>query len=88
MTIIADCGSELYTKSAAAELAFAANRAGCAFVGRPLVEGTGSLVNFRIQAKNLNTDLMGAYRAAARELVRLLGVYRDSIPPEKEEKQL
>ena len=24
----------------------------------------------------------------ARELVRLLGVYRDSIPPEKEEKQL
>ena len=62
----------LYTKSAAAELTLAANLAGCAFVGRPLVEGTGSLVNFRIQAKNLNTDLMGAYRTAARELVRQL----------------
>jgi hypothetical protein len=24
----------------------------------------------------------------SRELVRLLGIYRDSIPPEKEEKQL
>ena len=67
-----DGASPLYTKSAAAELTLAANLAGCAFVGRPLVEGTGSLVNFRIQAKNLNTDLMGAYRTAARELVRQL----------------
>ena len=29
---------------------------------------TGSLANFRIQAKNLGTDLLGAYEAAAREL--------------------
>ena len=70
--LIVDGASPLYTKSAAAELTLAANLAGCAFVGRPLVEGTGSLVNFRIQAKNLNTDLMGAYRTAARELVRQL----------------
>ena len=70
--LIVDGASPLYTKSAAAELTLAANLAGCAFVGRPLVEGTGSLVNFRIQAKNLGTDLMGAYRTAARELVRQL----------------
>jgi hypothetical protein len=32
--LIVDGQSELYTKSAARELAFAANRAGCAFIGR------------------------------------------------------
>lgn len=66
--LIVDGTSPLYTKSAAAELALAANLAGCSFLGRPLVEGTGSLVNFKIQAKQLNTDFVGAYRAAAREL--------------------
>ena len=66
--LIVDGATPLYTKSTAAELTLTANLAGCAFVGRPLVEGTGSLVNFRIQAQNLGTDLMGAYRSAAREL--------------------
>ena len=70
--LIVDGATPLYTKSAASELVLAANLAGCAFLGRPLVEGTGSLVNFRIQAKNLNSDLMGAYRSAARDLVRRL----------------
>ena len=68
--IIIDGLSPLYTKSAAAELALAANLAGCAFVGRPLVEGAGQLHNFRIQAKNAGTDLLGAYRAAAADLAR------------------
>ena len=66
--LIVDGPGELYTKSTAAELALAMNQAGCALVGRPLVEATGSLANFRIQAKNLGTDLVGAYEAAAREL--------------------
>lgn len=66
--LLVDGPGELYTKSAAAELALALNMAGCALVGRPLVEATGSLANFRIQAKNLGTDLLGAYEAAAREL--------------------
>lgn len=70
--IIADCGSELYTKSAAAELAFAANRAGCAFIGRPLVEGTGSLANFAVLARLGDTTLLEAYRRGARELVERL----------------
>ena len=63
---------ELYTKDAARDLVFAANQAGCAFLGRPLVEATGSLSNFRIQAKNLSTDLMGAYQEAVRELAERL----------------
>ena len=70
--LIVDANSPLYTKSTAAELTFAANQAGCAFLGRPLVEATDTLSNFTIQARNLNTDRMGAYRAAARELVQRL----------------
>ena len=66
--LIVDGAGELYTKSAAAEAALALNMAGCALVGRPLVEATGSLANFAVQAKNLNTDLMGAYRFSVREL--------------------
>ena len=66
--LIVDADSPLYTKSTATELTLA----GCAFLGRPLVEATASMTNFTIQAKNLNTDLMGAYRAAARELVERL----------------
>ena len=66
--IIIDGLSPLYTKSTAGELALAANLAGCALVGRPLVEGAGQLHNFRIQAKNAGTDLLGAYRASAADL--------------------
>ena len=63
-----DADSELFTKAAARELAVAANAAGCAFAGRPLVEGTGSLDNYIVQASNMNTDKMGAYLKSARIL--------------------
>lgn len=83
--MVVDARGELYTKSAARELAFAANRCGCAFVGKPLVEGTGSLTNFTVLAKLGGTDLMGAYRAAARELaLRVL----DFKPPRYERARL
>lgn len=67
--IIVDGNSELYTKSFARELVFSANLAGCTFVGRPLVEGTKSLQNFNIIAKNLETDNIGAYMQSGHELV-------------------
>lgn len=70
--ILVDGCDALYTKSTATEFVFAANLAGCAFVGSPLVEGVGNLVNFRVQAMRLNTDLMGAYCAAAASLVQRL----------------
>ena len=63
-----DADSELFTKAAAKELAVAANEAGCAFAGRPLVEGTASLDNYIVQAANMNTDKMGAYLKSARIL--------------------
>jgi len=73
--LIVDGESELYTKSTATELTLAANLAGCAFVGRPLVEGTGSLANLRVQADNLNCTPEQAYHATARELVQRILAY-------------
>ena len=70
--LVVDGAGELYTKSCATELGFAANLAGGALLGRPLVEATGSLANFRVQAANRGTDLAGAYRAAVRELAERL----------------
>jgi multimeric flavodoxin WrbA len=66
--ILVDGPGDLYTKSVARELALAANQAGCALVGRPLVEATGDLRNFTVQAKNAGCALEDAYRLAAREL--------------------
>ncbi len=67
-----DADSELFTKAVARELAVAANEAGCAFVGRPLVEGTESLDNYIVQAANMNTDKIGAYLKSARILAEQL----------------
>ena len=67
--LLIDSQSELYTKSTATELALAVNCAGSALIGRPLVEGTGSLNNFRIQAKRIGVDLKGAYMAAVRDII-------------------
>lgn len=67
--VIIDGNSELFTKSVSRELVFSANRSGCAFPGRPLVEGTRSLKNFNIQAQNLHMDNLGAYIVAGRQLV-------------------
>ena len=71
-SVLLDARSELFTKSVGRELVYAANGAGCIFPGKPLVEGTGSLDNFLVQARNLETDRMGAYRHAARVLVNQL----------------
>ncbi len=67
--VLIDGEGELYTKSTARALAFAVNFAGCALIGGPLVEGTGSLQNFSVQAKNAGCDLWGAYQAAVSGLL-------------------
>lgn len=67
--VIIDGDGDLYTKSVGRELVFAANACGCAFPGRPFVEGTGSLSNFQIQANNRGTDVMTAYCEEAKEAV-------------------
>ena len=70
--IIVDGASELYTKSVSRHLEFSANRAGCAFLGRPLVEGTLSLRNYNIVANLLGTDNLNAYRQSVKDLAHRL----------------
>lgn len=70
--LLVDGMGERYTKSTATELALALNDAGSALIGRPLVEGTASLHNFRVQAENLGVEPTDAYRAAVRELAERL----------------
>lgn len=82
--VIVDGNGELYTKALARRLVFSANRAGCSFIGKPLVEATGSLYNFKIMSQILGTDEMGAYRAQVEKLVQRLGEY---IPAETKEKK-
>lgn len=66
--VIIDGADDRYTKDAGRRLAFAANMAGGVLPGKPLVEGTGSLRNFDVLAKNMKTTNRGAYLAAARQL--------------------
>ena len=66
--VLADGAGDLYTKSVGRELVLAASLAGCAFPGRPLVEATGDLRNFTVQAQNAGRSLEGAYRLAAGDL--------------------
>ncbi len=71
---------ELYTKDAARDLVLSANLAGCAFLGRPLVEATGSLRNFQVQAQLGSTDESTAFRMAIAELLQRLQEWRP-LPP-------
>ena len=67
---------EFYTKDVARDMVFAANQAGCAFLGRPLVEATGSLRNFRTQAQIGGVDEKTAFRLAVEELVKKFFIVR------------
>ena len=74
--VILDGNCEFYTKSVGRNMVFTTNRAGCTFPGRPLVEGTRTLHNYDIQAKNLHTDNLQAYMEAGRQLVENIVQYR------------
>ena len=78
--LVVDGEGELYTKAVARELVLAANRAGCAFVGRPLVEATGSLENFRVRAGLLGAGLEDAYREEVKDLAGRLLAFRPLEP--------
>lgn len=71
--LLLDGETELYTKDVARDLIFDANRAGCRFPVRPLVEATGSLRNFDVLCGVHGIDRYTAYRQATEALlVRLL----------------
>jgi len=70
--LIVDGAGEFYTKAVARDLAFSANMAGCTFIGKSLVEGTGTLKNYNIIAKNLSSDNLEAYAVKAETLIKNL----------------
>ena len=74
---------ELYTKDVARDMVLAANLSGCAFLGRPLVEATGSLRNFQVQAQLGGTDEATAFRLAVSELAQRLKDWEPLPPPRK-----
>lgn len=74
---VVDGHSELFTKSFSRQLVFSANRSGCTFVGRPLVEGTETMLNFNVVSKIMHTEKMDAYKQSCRELVEKLLAYED-----------
>lgn len=71
---------EFYTKDVARDMVFAANQAGCAFLGRPLVEATGSLRNFRVQAQIGGVNEEAAFRASISELIERLAAWEKPGP--------
>lgn len=71
---------EFYTKDVARDMVFAANQAGCAFLGRPLVEATGSLRNFHTQAQIVGSDEKTAFRASLSELIERLESWQPPAP--------
>ena len=77
--VLIDADSELYTKAVGRELVFAANQSGCVFPGKPLVEGTASLDNFLVQARNLQTDRMGAYHYVVEALLDRLMTFEQRL---------
>ena len=84
--ILVDGASELYTKTTARELVLAANLAGGLFPGHSLVEATGSLLNFAVQAKIAGCSLLSAYQKAAEGLVKRIVTF--SLPVQSHPKIL
>lgn len=66
--ILVDGEGELWSRAVGRDLIQAASMAGCAFPGRPLVEGTGSLTGMRPRARELGVSPETAYRLAAADL--------------------
>ena len=67
--VLVDGKGPLFTKSIARRLIFAANSAGCAFPGKPLVEATGDLYNFNTVAQVKGIDNRTAYIESVSELL-------------------
>lgn len=80
--LLVDGESELYTKQLAQELTLSANLSGCAFMGKPLVEGTGSLYNQHILAQQRGQSWEQTYVLRAAELLRRL----DGFAPQRRER--
>lgn len=82
--LIVDGQQETFTKDTARLLAVVVNDAGCWLIGRPLAEGTGSLLNYRATAQKRGCSLMEAYQYSASDLAERLLHFKKpvSLAPE------
>ena len=80
--VIIDGDSATFTKDLARRLAFSANAAGAVFPGKPLVEATADLRNFKTLAGVWQTDLAGAYVKACDLLLQKVLDF-DAVYPER-----
>ncbi len=71
--------TDLYTKSSASHIIFMANQMGCSFIGHPLVEATGGLLNFRTWQKTLNLSLEEISLEMSHQLGKRLREYSSII---------
>ena len=78
--LLIDGAGEGGTKAAARALVLAANGAGCAFPGKPLVEGTGSLHNLDVLSRNMGLSQAETYRETARALLLRLSGFSPPKP--------
>ncbi len=83
--ILIDGTGDLYTKAIGRELVLSASRAGCVFPGRPMVEGTGTLRNLTVQARNAGCGLEEAYHLAAADLMERVATFS---PPRRRRPKL
>lgn len=74
--VIMDSPSEFFTKAVGREAVLSANMSGCAFPGRPLVEATGSLMNFKVLSDLGGTSLWETYVKETKGLIDRLCDFR------------
>lgn len=82
-SVIIDGEGELYTKDMGRRLVFAANAAGCGFPGKPLVEATGELKNFKVISSLWGMEAMEAYVKSCKLLIAKLlefGIEKKQMP--------
>ena len=86
--VLVDGEGAMFTKDLARKLIFSANYAGCTFPGRPLVEATGDLYNFKTQASIRGTDSLTAYKECLSELLDRLSAFDVGCKEESKRKIL
>ncbi len=91
--LIVDGAGEESTKSVGKHAAWTMNMAGALLPGRPLVEGTGSLMNHQVLADRWQVSLEEAYFRSARDLTERLisfgkGQHSDGLDAAAEKKLL
>ncbi len=70
--IIVQSPVDLWTKYTAYRIIFQTNQLGCRYMGHPIVEATGNLVNFLSWQKQFDLPLSELYKKHSRYLVRRL----------------